>query len=667
MTEIIDRGASPSLYFGQVDLIYSHMPPARQDFLRLLITKFGNLKFALVNIQESLSGMLFSLNAFAESTQHNHVLVELLDEINLLLRELQRITQIHQFPKFSIRKKRKAWIKWQIFEFVEIQHKNISNENFEVLGAYLFCLLIDQKTNSQLPTILFKLLEHGHERLNEKEFRTLLKLESAARLAAIGEDASEEQLPFHKRIMFYYKQKIFFADPKRRQAVIDYKAYPIEDFKLKCIKIREQIQTKEALVNGVFHLLSMFSNLPLKYVLDIPVYENATDDWALALCVNEGTLLFDLSVIAPDGLKMLSDGYKKSSQVLIKPLPLFLSKAISEQVFLSAGQPKTLGDIFGRTLAFDEINSTKLINTFSVFAAQTVDMVMAGFLANDFRIFPTSKIYYHQSSRQEVWNASREVFQQLGWGEPVNYINGLNIGSSAVLTNQAVSGLFDYLAKNVESSRPSNNAGIQRLLNFHEQFTNYCATLSIFCLSLRNANPISIFADQVLYKNNFITLNDKNVHGAASLQPVTICKILREQYALYHAHCQSLLRRLEKSDDLKYLSLVKKLTAIADCHHTLLFVTKNSLGGLSSGEVAAAWPFEIPENFGRHYWASVFKSLNITDREISAHLRHQVASNLNWAGDGDLVLSKLVERIDDAQTQQLARLDISAIPGLVRN
>lgn len=666
MTKIIDREASPSSYIGQVDLIYCHMPSARQDFLRLLISKFGNLKFASVNIQESLSGMLFSLNAFAESTQHGHLLAELLNEIDKLWNEIHKIRQVQQFPKYSSRKKRNSWIKWQLFEFVETQHKNISNKNYEVLGAYLFCLLIDQKTNSQLPTILFKFLEHGHERLNEQESRILLKLESAARLAAMGGDASEEQLPFQKRVMFYYKQKIFFADPKRRQAVIDYKAYPIEELKIKCIKIREQIETKEALVNGVFHLLSMFSNLPLKYVLDIPIYENATDDWALALCVNEGTLLFDLSIIAPDGLKMLSDDYKKSSQVLIKPLPLFLSKAISEQVFLSDGQPKTLGDIFGRTLALDEISSTKLINTFSVFAAQTVDLTMAGFLANDFRIFPTSKIYYHQSTRQEVWNASREVFQQLGWGEPVNYINGLNIGSAAVLTNKAVSGLFDYLAKNVESSRPSNNAGIQRLLYFHDRVTHYCATLSIFCLSLRNANPISIFADQVLKNNQFIILNDKNVHGAASSQPVTVCKILREQYYLYHAHCQALVRRLAKSDDSNYFILVKKLTEIVNCHHTLLFVTPNSLGGLSSGEVAAGWPFDIPENFGRHYWASVFKSLNITDREISAHLRHQVVSNLNWAGDNDLVLSKLVERIDSAQTQQLTRLDISAIPGLAR-
>ena len=226
-------------------------------------------------------------------------------------------------------------------------------------------------------------------------------------------------------------------------------------------------------------------------------------------------------------------------------------------------------------------------------------------------------------------DAAETVFEQMDWGSPVAFVSGLHICSFAVLSDQAVTNLFKLLSKQVESLKPSNNSGIERLIDLIQLYVSYCATIDIFYLSLRAANPLAICADEVLNDNRFIVINDKTVYRAASGQPIAICKILRDQFVFYRTLCHALVKRLDKNRESKLICFVNKLREIVDCRHVPLFISSSSLYGLSSSIVATGWSIAVPVNFGRYYWASNFKSLGISDREISAHLRHQNTSNLN--------------------------------------
>ena len=666
MIKLIDRAADPMEFFGQVDLIHSRLPLKRQDTFRLLITVLGNLKFTPISVFYAVAGMALALDCFVRETASNNA-IEIYNAIDSLNEVLGLYDEKDLFPSFTMQKKRDAWIKWQIFECVHTYKRILSERSVFLVGAYLFCLLRNQKLPRGLANVLFKLLKNGQERLSEQDSRGLLKLELCAWQAAFGNDHSDVVTPFSQKVSLYYRNKIHFSSTKTRQGVFDNTTYSPEQFKHECINIRKAIESQADANNSILQALAILTNLPAKYVLDIPLYQNATDDWTLVLDVTEGTIHFDLASIAPGGQKPESDSFTKSSKVLVKPLPEFLANVLREKLAQCLETPRSLGGVLGQNISIDTIiTSTRFTNTFARFAAQTVDLVTAGHLANDFRSFPSSKNYYHQSSRQEVWDAAEKVFEQMGWGGAVNFVDGLNIGSSAVMSDHAITCLFSSLLKQVENSKPSNNCGIEKLIEFHQHYVTYCATMAIFCLSLRAANPLSICADQVLNNNRFIVINDKTVHGAASGQPITICKILRDQFVLYQAHCNALIKRLEKYRTSKLIGFLDKLAKIIDCRHVPLFISSSSFSGLSSKDVATGWPFETPLNFGRHYWASNFKLLGISDREISAHLRHQNASNLNWSGGSDLLLSSLIERVDAVQTQKMIQLEILPLAGLTR-
>jgi hypothetical protein len=652
---------SPMRYFGQVDLIHDKLSLPRKDFFRLLTATLGRLSQAPVSVRAAVEGMCSSLPALLGNSTAN---LELLNEVELLKVEIAEI-KLAPLSHFNLRRKRAKWIKWQLFEYVHLLVNSQTSPDLEYVGVYLFCLLKGVKHNRRMPSILFKYLKYGQARLSEEELRSIYRMELNAKqyLADVHGSFSES---YNEKVTFYFQNKIYYADSKTRQSVYDRKTYSPSEFEAICHQLKNATNDSELSKSACLTLIAMLTNLPLSYVYEIPILENATEEWVIALSTTEWILYFDLSIIGPGGINLADEQFVPASRILVKPLPLFLAKALQKHLSKASASVNTIRDFVYSDHRLPDISPARLANTYPKYASDKVDLYPGGLLANDFRNFPKSRIYYDQISRLEIWAASQVVFDSLDFGESVTIVDGLNVGSSAVLTEQAVTNLFGDLAESVEKARTSNNASPEKVISFHEKYTSYIATLTIFCLALREANPIHVNSDQVLRKQWFMIVNDKNVHADASPQPVTICKILYDQFELYRAHCEALLARLNKSNrpDLNYFK--QSLESVVSGRAHSIFITPTSLKGLSSKEVAAAWTVQAPLNFGRHYWASMFRSLGVSDREISAHLRHQNKGNLNWATDSNLILSSVIQKIDEAQTKKLLQLGIHAIPGLSR-
>jgi len=654
--------ANPMRYFGQVDLIHDHLSLPRKDFFRLLTALLGGTSQAPVSVSAAIEGMCYALTAFVDNSTEQ---LNLLTDLELLKSEIDNAKLI-SLPHFNPRRKRAKWIKWQLFEYVRLLVKSQTNPDLKYLGIYLFCLLKGVKHNKQIPAMLFKYLKSGEGLLKDKELRTLLRMELNAKsyLADKEESFSES---FEEKVSFHFQNKIHYADTKTRQSVYDRKAYSPGEFEFLCRQLKSMTVDTELSKAASLTLIAMMSNLPIGYIQDIPILEYAGDEWAIALSITEWVIYFDLSIIAPGAANLVGEQFVPASQVLVKPLPLFLAKVLQEHLSEAPGAIRTIGDFIGSDVRLPDMRPSKLVNTYAKYASDKVDLFVGGLLANDFRGFPKSRIYYAQVTRLEVWKASQMVFDSLGFGETVTVVKGLNIGSSAVLADQAITKLFSELANRVEEARTSNNAPLERVLFFHEKYTAYVATLTIFCLALRDANPIDIQSNQVLQGQKFLIVNDKEVHDDASPQPVTICQILHEQFGLYRAHCVALLIRLNKAKDPAFNKFKQSLESVLAGDARSIFITPTALKGFSSTEVSSAWSIKAPLNFGRHFWASNFRHLGISDREISAHLRHQQKGNLNWSTDSNLILSSFIQRVDEAQTQKLWELGIHAIPGLIRS
>ncbi len=654
--------ANPSRYFGQVDLIHDQLSLPRKDFFRLLTALLGGLSQAPVSVSAAVEGMCFALTAFVGTGTEQ---LNLLSDFELLRNEISN-AKLAPLPHFNLRRKRTKWLKWQLFEYVRFLVNVQTNPDLKYIGIYLFCLLKGIKHNKRTPSILFKYLQSGGVgRLSEKELRTLLRMELNAKLYLTNEEESFTE-SFVEKVSFHFQNKIQYADAKTRQAVYYRKTYSATEFEYSCLQLKSMTEDTKLSKAACLTLIAMLTNLPIGYVHEIPILESATDEWVVAVSITKWVIYFDLSIIAPGAANLAGEQYVPASQVLVKPLPLFLAKALQEHLCKAPETIKVMGDITGSDVYLPDIRPAKLANTYAKYASDKVDLFMGGLLANDFRSFPKSRVYYTQITRLEVWEATQIVFDGLGLGESVSMVEGLNIGSSAVLSDHAVTKLFSDLAESVEGARTSNNANLQSVISFHEKYTAYIATLTIFCLALRDANPIDINSSQVLGRQKFLIVNDKNVHADASPQPVAICRILHEQFELYRAHCAALLVRLNKAQKATFNKFKQSLEGVLAGGTQPIFFTPTSLKGFSSTALSAFWTVQAPLNFGRHFWATTFRRSGISDRETSAHLRHQQQGSLNWSTESNLILSSFIQRVDEAQTRKLLELGIQAIPGLSR-
>lgn len=661
--ETIMGAADPMRYFGQVDLIYDKLSLQGKDLLRLLIAQLGKLNQAPVSLSAAIQGMCVALHAFLGSSAEQF---EFLTELEQLKNEVV-LANLNFVPNFNPRRKRAKWIKWQVYEFVNLLDNSKENAGLKFAGIYLFCLLKGIQHNKCIPSTLFKYFNSGGSSLSETEMRALLRMELNAKLFISNreEDLSKS---FIEKVRFHYQNKMHFADAKTRQSVYDRKSYTPTEFEAICQKMNKTLTVNEFEFSKLpcHTLIAMLTNLPIGYVHNIPILEYSIDEWAIALSVTEGIIYFDLSLIASGAICLTGEQFVPATQILVKPLPLFLATTLQNHLTSVTGNIKIIGDFVPSDIELPYISPAKIANTYSKYAAEKVDLFMGAMLSSDFRGYPKSRVYYSQITRLQVWNASKTVFESLGFGDPVDMPAGLSIGSSAVLTDQAVTKIFSDLAAIVNNSRPSNNAGIEKVILFHTKFTEYVATLAIFCLCLRDANPIDIKASQVLRRQKYLILDDKHVHEDASPQPVTICSTLNQQFVLYLEHCATLLKRMKNAYDPRCGKFMQALERVVAGQEVLVFITPTSLKGLSSHEVSTAWIIAAPPNFGRHFWATHLKGLGITDKEISAHLRHQQSGALNWSTESNLVLSTLIKKIDAAQTAKLLQLNIHQIAGLSR-
>lgn len=657
-------------FYGQIDFYCNNMSFEGQDFLRLLISKVGEIRFAPVALKSALQGMLLCIRFHSDRLVETNVMcMNLVSSFENLYNEVSNISENVPLKTFSLTKSKKEYRVWQIAEKLSYAHETVSEETKQLMGGYLLLVLAEVKVNRSIPNILHKLTATGNEILSHEESRAMAKLLLKSRITFSNDTDNksyEEALSFNQLLVFIHRQKIDFADAKVRQGAMDYKTLPINTFLGIANNLREKCQAGNKLALKV--ILASFFGIPFKYINQVPLLKASVDDWRLVLDLDDGCIKFDLSTVAPDGAITFCTEYREANQILVKPLPIFAQESLKIH-WLSAKKSATnIGDLLGaendtELYTFETI--AKFINSFSRVAVQyaNVDPFDAGLIACDFRGFPSSKVYYRQTSRQDIWVNAQKVFDAIGWGDAVPVIQGLSFGSQAVLTDETVRSMFATLAKTVYEAKPSNNSKVVKVMAYHEAFTIYCATLAVFCLALRESAQIKIYANEVARMQKFLLVNDKAVHGVASLQPVTINDVLSQQFRLYKIHCATLRKRLGKMGGASP-KFIAALHAISSDERALLFITEQYPQGIPTSLLTKHWGVNIVGNFGRHYWESTFSSMGVNSRESATHLRHQTSENLNWSATSDLVLNLLIERINDAQVAKLKALDIQALNGL---
>lgn len=648
--------------FGLCDLVIQRMTFNSQDFLRLLISQLGSMNSTPVNIKAVIRGLIKAIDSFANNySGMTNEFYDFQKKVNAFSNEVTEIYEDLQLPESTMFKSKSSLRKWDILE--RAAYEDMDAEVLRYIGAY-YCLNINQqKVNKNTHLHIYKFINGEKEFLSESAQKELAHtLSRAGKIYSVSKS-------FEGTIKGYFHYRQLYANDKQRQSVNDWQTVSSSEF----IQLAENLYAAaiDFDLRAIAIITSAIVGLPLHLCLQLPVLENYLSDWALGIDISSGVIKLDLDQIFPGKAKPKDHHalYKESTPILVKPIPQFLHE-IFKQLFQQSNQAKIIRDLLRPEelqTKLTEFNESKFINSVARFAIHScgIDQYEACLIANDFRHIPTSKTYYRQTTRQKIWEASSAFYQKIGWGEPVDYENGLSVGSRMVSKDEMIVKIFTDLGEVLESTRPSNRANVSTLLKFHDQFCAYTATFTIFCLALRNANPIRILSADFDSNRDYLLVDDKHVMGDASKQPVVITSSLSTQLQYWLIHCQRLLLRL---NHLKYQdkSFIKMLERIVEQKNSSMFVMSTAPYSVSVAAVAKYWAVPLVENFARHFWESKFSEVGVSSRFSSAQLRHQVSGNLNWGGASDLVLTELVKKISDAQEKVLAELSISPKHGLSR-
>ena len=650
--------------FGLIDFLFQRMTFDGQDSLRLLMQQFGQIRTFEVNIFFAISGMVKAIKAFEKDCQATNENFRNLKNLALTVQTEFASLEIHEAFSLTSHINMKKRSSKEIKAWLILQDSNDCDENEDLLryvGAYVCLLLSSYKMPKHLENTIFRLLRDGKDFLNENAQKDVGRL-----LYKAQQFFGSKEKSFLDQVRSFYYFRNFYSSAKARQIVSEWNGMTKAEYLNSTTKVYEEVINENP--NAILLAFAVVLGLPIHLVMLVPFFSGCLDDWIIVIDPDRGLILFDTDSLFPGGAKpQLANPFEQSSGVVVKPIPKFLIDALRKLLLQNSNAINLQALIVNNDGLRDRNKETRLLNSTAKISIDLcqMDPFDAALVSGDFRGISTAKIYYKRTTRQSMWDSSNRFYQSIGWGESVAFVEGLDFGSRVVVKDEILAQIFMSLSLNLENTRPSNRSGIAILLKFHNAFCTYSATFSIFCLALRNANPIGLMASDIKENRRYVIIDDKHVLGAASAMPIAITNSLAIQLTYWRAHCAALLLRLQKLNysDRKFISLLK---GIVEYKNTPLFIMAEHSYAASVSSVIGNLSVALIPNFARHFWVSKFSQVGISSRFSGAQVRHQSSGNLSWASDSDFVLVNFIEAISVAQEKVLQGLEITPVHGLSR-
>lgn len=469
------------------------------------------------------------------------------------------------------------------------------------------------------------------------------------------------------------------TDTRHRQGVLDHSH-------LSQLVLVEAAQSlRHAAIAGcddaVLAVLTFLSGLSLRTTHRIPL-AGESDDWVMELDVDEGILRIDLDLVFSNAAHPRdASTHRPAGRIIAKPLPVFLADILTKRLdaapsalFVHELLPAATCD--GKRLALHndalgiEPSIARFVRSAAGFAIQRgADRLAAAVLANDFGVIPASKLYYCHIERGEVWEVARIIYENLGWGAPAPYSEGMSFGSRVAPTRAAVAEWHATLCNDLELLDPGRNAGIESICSFHNRYAEACASITVFCLASRGTARIRLTADALTEDAESILLFDKRVGNLPRPLPVPVNAVVARQAKLWGTHCKALERRLATKGIAPDHELRRRLQAIVKQERVEIFFQVDKElrpRPLSCHQLvrAGSKDYGFESDFGRHFWELELRRAGVQSTTIDLLLRHQVQGIEGHRSTTDRSLMSSFLEIVTAQERVLTELGVAAHVGL---
>jgi hypothetical protein len=506
---------------------------------------------------------------------------------------------------------------------------------------------------------------------------------AVAMCSGAGAEVAAEE-PIDDSLRRYFDGRVKYAGNKEHQGVLDARCQTASQVVRSAAEVRRAVAAGDE--RALLIVIAICTGLPLTLVRRLPLLSRITGDWNAAVDIESGLYKMSLGLIVPDKAtpRAGASGLVVAQDILVRPLPRFLLDALAERstrwpTATTIGALLPAQNLSGRAVLGAMPTGgvlaptvARLLNSIGRFALGIgLNRLMAAYATGDYRLIPRSKLHYAVVDRQDLWAASTQVYEALGWGPAVAMEHGPAMGSCITPTRETVAQWWHWMGAEVSARHPGSRAALDRLIDHHNVFARACASAAAFLLAMRKRVTIDLPSTQSIGEGWVTQMQDKRVGPFPDADPVPVCAILAAQLDLWHRHCAALDARLAGLGFAPEDAVRARLGAeLAQGARASFFVVDED--GLpvpvSSAKLADWWPTSLglEANCGRHFWETNLPKLGLTSREADAFVRHHHRGMFAWTNDSDFILSAWVRRCSAAQDGLLQELGCQPIRGLGR-
>ena len=550
----------------------------------------------------------------------------------------------------------------------------------ESIGAEIaYCMHTQRRFSKTLAQLTLKVVK-------ERELSTAWR-NCAARIktrsdklfdqGGVSEQDITTEDPFLESIKRHFRAKVFFGRDKDHQCVSDARSETDRQLMAHAGKLRAGVESGDE--TSALTVIAGLSGIPLKMAMNLPLQQSSMDeDWLMVLDAQSGCLKTSIELFSEGrAAGNRSSALALAGDIIVKPLPSFLAEYLRGLAKLHAS-PDTLGDLLEGANPFEkaprrhglDATPARLKNALPQFAVrQGVDRYVAALIFNEPRIVPTGKFFYATASREEIWSASTTLYDVLGWGDPVNFQDGLAVGSRVTPKDSTIREWHKWMADQLSQRRPGKRYQMESLIEFHNKYALYCASMTTFLLALRQRKQLCISGRELVSDSRTIGIFDKRVGEFPSKRPVPVSDCLRKVFDYWSGHCRVLDARLAKLGLDELCSIRQHLREIIECNEASAFFIvneKQKTVPVGSYDLASWWAetYGLETNFGRHFWQTALRHAGIASSEIDAFVRHSVSGCDPSSLTSSFVMADWIARIVKAIDSTIESIGITPVSGL---
>lgn len=499
----------------------------------------------------------------------------------------------------------------------------------------------------------------------------------------IVQRATSDSDHFAGEVRQWFRNRVFLASDKAQQAVFHHRTQSRAQFLASAHWLRQRAEAGDNL--AIQACVGALFGLRADLVQSIPLLNAATEDYVVAIDVDTGCEHVVVSLFA-DGAASPPrhagpDAIAASASIFVTPMPHFLAEALQKQRLENPGA-NTLGHLLPTTVPLDSRTRTleqsariapsytRFCSTFGPFAVSlNIDRYIAAVLIRDPRLTPSGKFFYARATREELWDAADSLFNGMGWGPAVPFVDGLAAGSQVMPTEQTIGQWFKWMKEQVETSRPGKSTTLEQIIGFHNVYAMAVASLLSFVLVLRERKQIPLMANIALGLGMALPIGDKRcgmVPGPRSIPLPDLANTLLNGFRDHIAATDRALADLGIPVSGLLRHRLRQILA-GERVPLLTTISRGRHKAIGSRVLEKWWPqqFGLEGNHGRHFVQNNLRDRGVRSNDVDAYVRHILRGIAPCSTASTKSLHMIADALIPALNKLFKDIGLEVIPGLV--